>query len=151
MDDTDHHLLAALRRNGRASISELSAELGLARATVRSRLEKLEAAGEILGFTVVLKADAQQRPVRGIVLIAVEGRGSERIVTQLGRLPEVEAIHTTNGRWDLIAELGTDSLEALDAVLSRIRLIDGIAASETSLYLATKRFTRASGAPQLLR
>lgn len=149
MDETDHRLLSVLRRNGRASISELSAELGLARATVRSRLEKLTAEGEILGFTVVLKGDAQERPVRGIILIAVEGRGSERIVTQLGRMPEVQSVHTTNGRWDIIAELGTESLEALDRVLGRIRLIDGIAASETSLYLATKRFSRAAGAPQL--
>ncbi len=149
MDETDQHLVAALRRNGRASISELSGELGLARATVRTRMEKLRAEGEILGFTVVLKGDAQPRPVRGIILIAVEGRGSDRIATQLGRMAEVETVHTTNGRWDLIAELGTNSLEALDAVLHRIRMIDGIAASETSLYLATKRFTRAAAAPQI--
>lgn len=143
MDDTDQSLLAALRRDGRASISELSLELGLARATVRSRLEKLKSEGEILGFTVVLKGDAREQQVRGIILVAVEGRGTDRIVNQLGRLPEVQTVHTTNGRWDLIAELGTESLEALDSVLRRIRLIDGIAASETNLYLATKRMSNA--------
>ncbi len=148
MDDTDQNLLTALRRDGRASISELSHQLGLARATVRSRLEKLTKEGEILGFTVVLKGDARDRPVRGIILIAVEGRGTDRIVSQLGRMPEVQTVHTTNGRWDLIAELGTESLEALDAVLRRIRLIDGIAASETNLYLATKRMSRTVSAWQ---
>ncbi len=145
MDETDQTLLAALRRDGRASISDLSLQLGLARATVRSRLEKLTNEGEILGFTVVLKGDAQEHAVRGIILIAVEGRGTDRIVSQLGRMPEVQTVHTTNGRWDLIAELGTKSLEALDAVLRRIRLIDGIAASETNLYLATKRMSRSKG------
>ncbi len=89
--------------------------------------------------------------MRSIILIAVEGCGSDRIVSQLGRMPEVQAVHTTNGRWDLIADLGTESLEALDAVLRRIRLIDGIAASETNLYLATKRLSRAAGAPKLTR
>ncbi len=144
MDEIDQTLIQALRRDGRASISDLAAGLGLARATVRSRLEKLIASGEVLGFTAVLKGDVQDLPVRGIMLISVEGRGSDRVVAQLSGLPEVQSIHTTNGRWDLVAELGTDSLAQLDAVLRRIRLIDGIANSETNLYLSTKRMGRAS-------
>ncbi|TIV90018.1 MAG: Lrp/AsnC family transcriptional regulator, partial [Mesorhizobium sp.] len=51
--------------------------------------------------------------------------------------------HTTNGRWDLVVELGTASLTDFDAVLRRIRLIPGITGSETSLLLATPRTTRA--------
>jgi len=139
MDDIDQSLIQALRRDGRASISDLAVSLNLARATVRARLEKLIEQGEVLGFTAVLKGDAQELPVRGIMLISVEGRGSDRIVSQLSGLPEVQTIHTTNGRWDLVAELGTQSLAELDAVLRRIRLIDGIANSETNLYLSTKR------------
>ncbi len=57
----------------------------------------------------------------------------------LGGLPEVSAVHTTNGRWDLVVELGTTTLPALDAVLRRIRLIPGITGSETSILLATPR------------
>ena len=49
------------------------------------------------------------------------------------------ALHTTNGRWDIVAELRTDSLEAVDRVLSRIRLIDGISNTETSLLLSTHK------------
>ena len=54
-------------------------------------------------------------------------------------MTEVEAVHSTHGRWDLIAELGADTLEALDTTLNRIRLIDGVSRSETNLYLATRR------------
>ena len=50
------------------------------------------------------------------------------------------ALHTTNGRWDIVAELRTDSLEAVDKVLSRIRLIDGISNTETSLLLSTHKY-----------
>jgi DNA-binding Lrp family transcriptional regulator len=46
-------------------------------------------------------------------------------------------MHTTNGRWDVIVEIGTDTLEALDRVLAQIRRFDGIASSETSLLLNT--------------
>ena len=49
----------------------------------------------------------------------------------------VAAIHTTNGRWDLVLELRTQSLEAFDQALRRIRQIKGIAASETSLLLSS--------------
>lgn len=143
MDDQDRKLLTLLRHNGRRSVSDLAAELGLSRATVRGRMERLESSGDILGYTVILRADAIAMPVRGIMLIEVEGRAADRIVDTLGGFPQISAIHTTNGKWDLVVELGTDSLTDLDAVLRRIRLIPGITASETSLLLATPRTTRA--------
>ncbi len=77
--------------------------------------------------------------MRGLVSVGIEGRGAERITRQLGGLPEVRAIHSTNGRWDLIVEIGTDTLEALDAVLARIRKFEGVATSETSLLLSTRK------------
>jgi DNA-binding Lrp family transcriptional regulator len=76
------------------------------------------------------------------MLIEVEGKGTNRVITQLDRMPTVQAIHTTNGKWDLIIELGTQPLADLDAVLKNIRLIDGITNSETNLYLSTKRSNR---------
>ena len=139
MDNTDQKLISVLRHDGRAAITDLATELGLSRATVRARLAKLSETGEILGFSVILRSDAFVQPVRGIMLISIEGRGAERIVTQLRGLPQVTAIHTTNGKWDLVAELATDTLSTLDGVLNRIRQIEGISASETNLYLATRR------------
>lgn len=142
MDDLDHKLLAALRRNGRASLSELASTLGTTRATVRARLEKLQKSGEILGFTVVLRGDLEDMPVRGVTMIEIEGKGTKRISSLLNGYPEVQAIHTTNGRWDLMVELGADSLEELDNVLNKIRLIDGVQNSETNLCLTTIRRAR---------
>ena len=139
MDETDQKLISALRHNGRAAISDLAVELGVSRATVRTRLERLVESGEILGFSVVLRSDAFEQPVRGIMLLSIEGRGTDRIVARLRGMPEIKAIHTTNGKWDLVLELGTDTLAALDGVLHKIRLIEGISASETNLYLASKR------------
>ncbi len=142
VDDTDERLIAALRRNGRASISALAVELGLGRATVKARLDRLRHDGPITGFTVAVEGDAGQLPVRGIMMIEIEGKGTSQIVDGLLGLPAVQAIHTTNGRWDIVCEIGTETLEALDATLRRIRLIRGVANSETSLYLATRRTTR---------
>ncbi|WP_149747041.1 Lrp/AsnC family transcriptional regulator [Rhizobium sp. RU35A] len=143
MDDLDTRLITLLRHDARRSVSDLAIALGVSRATVRARMERLEASGRILGYTVILRADAVDLPVRGIMMIEIEGRVTDRVINALGGFPEVSEIHTTNGRWDLIAELGAASLAEFDAVLRRIRLVPGITASETNLLLATPRSTRA--------
>ena len=143
MDDLDQRLLVLLRHNGRRSISDLAVELRVSRATVRARIERMERQGDIVGYTVILRADAVSLPVRGVTLIEVEGRAADRVVDALGGVAEVTAVHTTNGKWDLVVELGAQSLTDLDAVLRRIRLIPGVTSSETNLLLATPRSTRA--------
>lgn len=144
MDDLDRALLAALREDGRAALSALAARLGVTRTTVRTRMDRLERQGEIVGYTVLHKSDSAAHPVRALMMIGIQGRGAERILRQLARLPEVRATHTTSGRWDLIAEIGTGSLEELDHTLTRIRAIEGVDTSETSLLLSARKL---SGAP----
>jgi DNA-binding Lrp family transcriptional regulator len=139
MDDIDRKLISALRHDARASLSDLALDLGVSRTTVRGRIARLQTSGEILGFTVVLKGDALRDPVRGLMMIGIEGRGTDRIVRQLNGLSAVRAVHTTNGRWDLIVEIGTATLEEFDTVLAQIRRFDGIANSETSLLLSTRK------------
>ncbi|MEM9969011.1 MAG: Lrp/AsnC family transcriptional regulator [Pseudomonadota bacterium] len=139
MDDIDNRLIAALRQNARASLSELAQTLSLSRATIRARLTRLISRGDIVGFSVLTKADVAHDPVRGLMMIGIEGRGAERITRQLGNLAEVRAVHATNGRWDVIAEIGTMTLEQFDAVLARVRRFEGVVASETSLLLKTHK------------
>ena len=95
--------------------------LGVSRATLRARLDRLMNSGEILGFTVVLKEDRFQLPIRATMMLAIEGQRADSVIHQLCGMPEAQAIHTTNGRWDIIVELGAADLAAFDAVLGRIR------------------------------
>ncbi|WP_270730056.1 Lrp/AsnC family transcriptional regulator [Shimia sp. Alg240-R146] len=139
MDDFDRKLISALRHDARASLSDLALELGVSRTTVRGRIERLRQRGDIVGFTVVLQEETKTDPVRGLMLLGIEGRGTERIVRQLNGIKAVRAIHSTNGRWDLILELGTDTLDDLDEVLGLIRRLDGVSTSETNLLLSTKK------------
>lgn len=142
MDDTDQRLIAELRRDGRAALSDLAERLDLSRATVRSRMERLTARGEIAGFTVLTRGDVSAAPVRGLMLIGIEGRGAERIMARLTGIPAVVAVHSTNGKWDLIAELATQTLPELDEVIFRIRNIEGVMTSETNLLLSTRKAGR---------
>jgi len=143
MDALNQRLITLLRHNARRSISDLAGELGVSRATVRARVENLEKNGSIVGYTVILRADTVDLPVRGIMMIEIEGRVTERVISALGGFLEISEIHTTNGRWDLIVELSAATLADLDNVLRRIRLLPGIIASETNLLLATPRSTKA--------
>jgi DNA-binding Lrp family transcriptional regulator len=142
MDETDTRLIAELRRDGRASLSDLAARLGLTRATVRARMERLAARGEIAGFTVLTRGDVTAAPVRGLMLIGIEGRGAERIMARLAGLPAVTAVHSTNGKWDVIAELAAQTLQDLDETIFRIREIEGVMTSETNLLLSTRKAGR---------
>ncbi len=142
MDDLDHRLLALLKRDGRASLSELSVDLGVTRTTVRARMARLMDQGEVVGFTVLTRADVAPSPVRGLMMLGIEGRGTERIMQRIAGLPQVTAVHSTNGTWDLIAEIGAQTLEALDEVLFAIRRMEGVTRSETSLLLSTRKAAR---------
>jgi len=139
LDDLDNKLLNALHRDARASLSELAETLGVTRTTVRSRLQRLKQSGEIVGFTVVTRKGVAESPVRGLMMLEIEGRGTERIMSRIASMQQVRAVHSTNGGWDLIAEIGTDTLAELDGVLFQIRRIEGITRSETNLLLSTRK------------
>jgi DNA-binding Lrp family transcriptional regulator len=139
MDKTDGDLIAALKRNGRASLSDLAAELGVTRSTVRVRLDRLVQGGEIAGFTVLTRSDVRPDAVRGLMMLEIAGRGAEKTRQHLQRMPEVQVVHSTNGTWDLIAEIGTDTLESFDEILFAIRRLEGVTRSETNLLLSTRR------------
>lgn len=137
MDRTDQDLIALLREDARRPVTSLAATLKISRATVQNRIDRLLAAGIILGFTLRLPAASDASRVRAIALLAVTGERAEAVARALRRIPEVHALHSTNGRWDLIAELDSPSLAAFDQALARIRRVEGVSATETSLLLAS--------------
>ncbi len=136
MDRIDIELIALLRRDARQPVTSLAAALKISRATVQNRIDRLLQSGAILGFTLRMPAPDDTSRVRAIALLAVSGERAESVVRALRRVPEVRALHSTNGRWDLVAELDSPSLAVFDQALARIRRIEGIASTETSLLLA---------------
>lgn len=147
MDDLDRQLISLLRADARLPAATLARRLGVARGTVQNRMAKLERDGVIAGYTVRLRASGDGHRVVALTLLAVEGPSAETVLAALRGDPAVTTLHTTNGRWDIVAELCADTLEEFDRVLGRIRRIDGVATSETNLLLSTykdwERSTRA--------
>ncbi|MBA1346689.1 Lrp/AsnC family transcriptional regulator [Rhizobium sp. WYCCWR 11146] len=139
VDDLDTELLSALRHNARISVSSLAAMTGASRATVATRIDRLVASGTIVGFTIRPGHETRSAGVRAIVMIEVLGKLADRVADQLRGLPQVRALHSTNGKWDFVAELEDRDLAAFDETLRRIRLINGINSTETNILLKTSK------------
>lgn len=140
MDDLDQRLIGLLRDDARASLSELAERLKVSRGTVQNRLDKLQREGVVLGFTVRLRSGRADNQVHAITSIEIEGGAAVAITKALRGVPAVTAVHSTNGRWDLVAELAAPDLGGFSSALDQIRAIPGIVASETSILLKTVRF-----------
>jgi DNA-binding Lrp family transcriptional regulator len=140
MDDLDRKLLGLLRADSREAVASLAAKLKVSRGTVQNRIARmLKPGGAIQAFTVRTAPEMEASRVRAVMTIAIEGERSGAVVKALRGFPEVDKVHTTNGRWDLIAELDTATLADFSRTLDQIRLIDGIASTETSILLATQK------------
>ncbi|MGV3489826.1 MAG: Lrp/AsnC family transcriptional regulator [Devosia sp.] len=139
LDDLDHRLIALLRSDGRLPVAKLAAELGVSRATVTARMERLVKTGAIAGYTVMLRTAARSDAVRAITMVEIDGKNSEAVIRRLTGFPEIRTLYTTNGRWDVVAEVETPNLREFDELLRRIRQIDGIANTETSILLTARK------------
>ena len=139
MDATDQQLLSMLRQDARTSVATLARKLGVSRGTVSNRITRLEDTGTIVGYTVRLRPDAQPQQISAWMSVAVEGNETRAVIGSLLGEPGVAALHDTNGRWDLLAELRAANLSELSRVLERIRLVRGISSTETSIHLENYR------------
>ncbi len=139
MDDIDHRLITLLRQDARMGIAVLAKKLAVSRGTITNRLRRLEDDGVIVGYTIKLRPDAQPQQLRAWMGVLVEGNQTREVLASLLGEPAVVALHDTNGRWDLLAELSVASTRELSDVLERVRLVKGIRTTETSILLASYR------------
>lgn len=140
MDTLDTQIVAALRKDARQSISALADSLKVARGTVQSRIERLEKQGTIAGYTVVLAGQEEGAGVRAITMLTTRGNSAQSVVHKLLAFPFVTAVHSTNGRIDLIAEITTETLEQFDIATNQIKDLAEVESSESNILLSTFKF-----------
>ena len=121
---------ASAHRPGCTAVIGESAEAGR-----QARIERLENSGYIAGYT--LRKGASARPMlRASALLSV--RSGAAVLQNLKTLPQVEKVHTTSGRFDLLVELSAQSTEELDETLDDIGATRGVKSSESLIHLSTK-------------
>ncbi|MGB5560228.1 MAG: Lrp/AsnC family transcriptional regulator [Paracoccaceae bacterium] len=139
LNSTDRQLIAALTQDGRASVTTLSGKLGVSRATVQTRLDRLISSGVIRRFTVELDAAAAADVIRAVMMIEVQGAYARAIVRSIQSIPQIVSLHSTNGAWDLVAMIETVNLPEFDRTLREVRELTGVLNSETCLLLDTAK------------
>ena len=135
LDDLDRELITILREDGRAPVSKLAKILGVSRATVQARMERLQSQGVIERFTIELGQGTGPEIIRAVMMIELEGVLTRSVTRKLKLMPAIVSLHSTNGTWDLVAQIETVNLPEFDRVLREIREIKGVLNSETSLLL----------------
>ena len=138
LDSKDQAIVSLLQKDGRMSVQNMAKALGITRATVTKRIEKLESNGVITGYVAVVKKDFFNKKVRGWVMITTVPNLEESGIIAMKLIPEVSKIYTTSGRWDLAVEIRASNLESFDTALSKIRQVSGVETTETNLLLSSR-------------
>jgi len=138
LDELDRNILGLLGADARMSLATLARRLKVARSTIQARLERLESTGVIAGYTLKLGEGARQGRLRASVLLAIEPRAQAGILTRLKSIAEVERVHTTSGRFDLLLQIAAPNTQVLDQVLDQIGALTGVKSSESLIHLSTR-------------
>jgi DNA-binding Lrp family transcriptional regulator len=138
LDATDRALIALLRENARIGHAEAARRLKLSRTTVQARVESLERRGVIVGYTLKLAEEISRRVVRAHVTIVVTPKASAAVVTALRRVPELRALHSVAGVFDLLAVVEAEDVPSLDAAIDKIGAFEGVERTQSSIILSTK-------------
>jgi DNA-binding Lrp family transcriptional regulator len=138
MDELDRNILGLLGADARMSVATLARRLKVARSTIQARLERLETGGIIAGYTLKLGEAAREGRLRASVLLTIEPRAQAGILSRLKAIPEVERVHSTSGRFDLLLQVAATNTTVLDGVLDQIGALTGVKSSESLIHLSTR-------------
>ncbi|MGO4453647.1 Lrp/AsnC family transcriptional regulator [Arthrobacter sp. RAF14] len=138
LDETSKRLVELLQEDGRRSYAELGKAVGLSEAAARQRVQKLMDAGVM---QIVAVTDPMSLGFHRVAMIGVKTTGdTRRVADSLAQLPAVSYLVLSAGSFDILAELVCeDDSDLIDLLNSQIRTIDGVASTETFVYLELRK------------
>ncbi|HEY3262696.1 MAG TPA: Lrp/AsnC family transcriptional regulator [Pseudonocardiaceae bacterium] len=139
MDSVDRRIIAALRENGRATFADLGRQVGLSASAVHERVGKLETSGVIVGYHAVVDPRAVGLGVTALVGIQPTDTGDDdAIAAAIARLDEVESCYAVAGDEAFVVKVRVATVDELERTLGRLRRIDGVARTRTTVVLSTR-------------
>jgi len=145
LDRIDQSIIEALQKNGRESFRSIAAQVGVSEATVRARYARL-CDDDILQVTGVTNPLGLGFDAQAMVGIRTAG-APEPVADEIAKWGEAGYVVVTAGQYDILVELVCADRRQLLGLTNKIRALDGVASTESFLYLALWKQLYDWGAP----
>lgn len=139
LDRVDRAILSLLSADGRISVTDLAARVGLSKTPVQARMRRLEQAGVIRGYRAVLS------PVRmnlaHVAFVEVRLTDTREPALQafnqaVVAVPEIEECHMIAGGFDYLIKVRTTGIAEYRRVMAeRISTLPHVAATSTHVAM----------------
>lgn len=139
LDELDKKILQELQRDGRISFADLGRKLETAEATIRFRVKRLEDSKVITHFAAVVDPSKVGLGVSGAILLKIEPPHLEEACRRLTDFSEVAYLFQSTGEYDIVSVIFAHSLEHLNDVVRRVKMIVGVKDARVSV---TTRFLK---------
>lgn len=139
LDQFDRRILEVLAEDGRISVTDLSARVGLTKTPCQSRMKRLIDEGFIEGFRAILnpaKLGLDHVAFAEVKLSDTRERALAEFNAAIRRIPEVEECHMIAGRFDYLIKVRTANIRRYREVLGeKISSLPHVASSSTSVAM----------------
>jgi Lrp/AsnC family transcriptional regulator, leucine-responsive regulatory protein len=138
MDSTDLEILGLLEENARRTMGDVAERVALSTSAVKRRIDRMEQAGVITGYTVVVDHAKIGRPIQAFTEVRFAGTADMGDIrsTALG-LPEVQAVFATAGDPDALVWIRVPDVERLGKVIELLRRSGRVTGTKTLMVLDT--------------
>lgn len=138
LDSVDLHILALLQENCKLPLVKIGERVGLSAPSVIERIKKLEESGVIRGYTAVLDARKLGKDITAFIGVSINHpRSISQFEKEIDRIEDVQECHHVTGEHTLLLKVKVDNTAALEKLIRKIRSIEGVARTETSVVLST--------------
>jgi len=138
IDELDRRILAELQRDCKAPLAQVGKSVGLSAPSVMERIRKLEQAGVIKGYHAVIDSRAVGLDVTAFIGVSTSPHGIDKFESQLSDFEQVLECHHVTGSHTMLLKIKTENTQALEQLISRLRLVDGVLRTETLVVLSTR-------------
>ncbi len=138
LDTVDRHILALLQENCKLPLARIGERVGLSAPSVAERIDKLEKNGVIRGYTAVLDARRLGKDITAFIGVFIEHpKVISTFEKAIDRFEEVQECHHVTGQHTMLLKVKADNTSTLEKLIRKIRSIDGVTRTETSIVLST--------------
>jgi Lrp/AsnC family leucine-responsive transcriptional regulator len=138
LDNVDRHILSVLQENCKLPLGKIGERVGLSAPSVMERIKKLEESGIIRGYTAVLDARMLGKDITAFIGVFIDHpRLISKFEREIDHLEDVQECHHVTGQHTLLLKVKVDNTSALEELIRKLRSIEGVSRTETSVVLST--------------